>query len=413
MTTLDLETALTGLRTAAPPSVGSRRARARSAWPTSTPRSTRRSARSSSPGTAAASRGSRPATTAPTFERTFRAKVGREIEPRRGPAAEAPRVDPPPARRRSAGPDRPRPPRPQRVRGRGLDEGAGDPAGRGPAVRLDRRRDRASRRRFAPSGRRSGHNPVPLVVPCHRVVRSDGFIGQYSMGGPEAKRRILAAEGLDTRALEADAAAGRRYTGSDTTHIVCHPTCRDARRVTERHKVTFPSLVAAAVTPATGRASTAGPCRGGLAGLGRGELLEDAGSGSAGRRGPCRAIGVRAGGCRVDRLPLLPPDILEQADDDLADVALRPQPHDPAVDPDRRAGVAVACRRAASRGRRGRSRAPPRPSSSCRGRAGARPTAADRRRPLEVVGQREAEPGRATVAGALVLDRDLDRAGVP
>jgi O-6-methylguanine DNA methyltransferase len=90
------------------------------------------------------------------------------------------------------------------------------------------------------------HNPVPLVVPCHRVVRSDGFIGQYSMGGPDAKRRILAAEGLDTRALEADAAAGRRYTGSDTTHIVCHPTCRDARRVTERHKVTFPSLGAAA-----------------------------------------------------------------------------------------------------------------------------------------------------------------------
>jgi O-6-methylguanine DNA methyltransferase len=90
------------------------------------------------------------------------------------------------------------------------------------------------------------HNPVPLVVPCHRVVRSDGLIGQYSMGGPDAKRRILAAEGLDTRALEADAAAGRRYTGSDTTHIVCHPTCRDARRVTERHKVTFPSLSAAA-----------------------------------------------------------------------------------------------------------------------------------------------------------------------
>ena len=90
------------------------------------------------------------------------------------------------------------------------------------------------------------HNPVPLVVPCHRVVRSDGTIGQYSMGGPDAKRRVLGAEGLDTQALEADAAAGRRYTGSDTTHIVCHPTCRDARRVTDRHRVHFPSLDAAA-----------------------------------------------------------------------------------------------------------------------------------------------------------------------
>jgi O-6-methylguanine DNA methyltransferase len=90
------------------------------------------------------------------------------------------------------------------------------------------------------------HNPVPLVVPCHRVVRSDGMIGQYSMGGPEAKRRVLAGEGLDTRALEAEAAAGHRFTGSDTTHIVCNPTCRDARRVTDQHRVSFPSLAAAA-----------------------------------------------------------------------------------------------------------------------------------------------------------------------
>jgi O-6-methylguanine DNA methyltransferase len=90
------------------------------------------------------------------------------------------------------------------------------------------------------------HNPVPLVVPCHRVVRSDGLIGQYSMGGPDAKRRILAAEGLDTAWLEAEAAAGKRFTGSDTTHIVCHPTCRDARRVTPQHRVTFASLAAAA-----------------------------------------------------------------------------------------------------------------------------------------------------------------------
>ena len=36
-------------------------------------------------------------------------------------------------------------------------------------------------------------NPVPLVVPCHRVVRSDGSIGQYR-GGVEAKRHLLALE---------------------------------------------------------------------------------------------------------------------------------------------------------------------------------------------------------------------------
>jgi len=36
-------------------------------------------------------------------------------------------------------------------------------------------------------------NPVPLVVPCHRVVRSDGTVGQYR-GGVDAKRVLLALE---------------------------------------------------------------------------------------------------------------------------------------------------------------------------------------------------------------------------
>ncbi|WP_328456379.1 MULTISPECIES: methylated-DNA--[protein]-cysteine S-methyltransferase [unclassified Amycolatopsis] len=36
-------------------------------------------------------------------------------------------------------------------------------------------------------------NPLPLVVPCHRVVRSDGSYGQYA-GGEEAKRILLTME---------------------------------------------------------------------------------------------------------------------------------------------------------------------------------------------------------------------------
>jgi methylated-DNA-[protein]-cysteine S-methyltransferase len=36
-------------------------------------------------------------------------------------------------------------------------------------------------------------NPLPLVVPCHRVVASDG-LGGYG-GGPELKRRLLELEG--------------------------------------------------------------------------------------------------------------------------------------------------------------------------------------------------------------------------
>jgi O-6-methylguanine DNA methyltransferase len=91
-----------------------------------------------------------------------------------------------------------------------------------------------------------GHNPVPLIVPCHRVVRSDGTLGQYSLGGPENKRTILAAEGADPDELEGLARAGVRFLGSDTTHIYCMPTCRDARRVTVRHLVQFSSARVAA-----------------------------------------------------------------------------------------------------------------------------------------------------------------------
>ncbi|MGK3207219.1 methylated-DNA--[protein]-cysteine S-methyltransferase [Amycolatopsis sp. MEPSY49] len=36
-------------------------------------------------------------------------------------------------------------------------------------------------------------NPLPVVVPCHRVVRSDGSYGQYA-GGEEAKRTLLTLE---------------------------------------------------------------------------------------------------------------------------------------------------------------------------------------------------------------------------
>ncbi len=36
-------------------------------------------------------------------------------------------------------------------------------------------------------------NPLPLVIPCHRVTRSDGSVGAY-LGGPETKVRLLALE---------------------------------------------------------------------------------------------------------------------------------------------------------------------------------------------------------------------------
>jgi methylated-DNA-[protein]-cysteine S-methyltransferase len=42
-------------------------------------------------------------------------------------------------------------------------------------------------------GSACSHNPIPLVIPCHRIVRSDGTLGQY-LGGVETKRALLAFE---------------------------------------------------------------------------------------------------------------------------------------------------------------------------------------------------------------------------
>jgi len=108
------------------------------------------------------------------------------------------------------------------------------------------------------SGRAVGNalaaNPVPLVVPCHRVVRADGRFGRYSLGADENKRVLLAAEGLEIEALEALTSRGVRYLGSATTRIYCHPTCRHARRITASRRAEFRS---------PGEAARAGfrPCR--------------------------------------------------------------------------------------------------------------------------------------------------------
>ncbi|GGV16286.1 methylated-DNA--[protein]-cysteine S-methyltransferase [Streptomyces griseoflavus] len=44
-------------------------------------------------------------------------------------------------------------------------------------------------------GTAMGANPLPVVVPCHRIVERDGGIGGFG-GGLETKRRLLALEGV-------------------------------------------------------------------------------------------------------------------------------------------------------------------------------------------------------------------------
>jgi methylated-DNA-[protein]-cysteine S-methyltransferase len=44
------------------------------------------------------------------------------------------------------------------------------------------------------AGNALGSNPIPIIVPCHRVLRSGGALGGYA-GGPERKRWLLELEG--------------------------------------------------------------------------------------------------------------------------------------------------------------------------------------------------------------------------
>ena len=46
------------------------------------------------------------------------------------------------------------------------------------------------------AGNALAHNPIPIVIPCHRVLRSGGAIGNYG-GGPEMKAALLRLEGAN------------------------------------------------------------------------------------------------------------------------------------------------------------------------------------------------------------------------
>ena len=75
-----------------------------------------------------------------------------------------------------------------------------------------------------------GKNPVPLIVPCHRVLKSDGGVGGYIFG-TGVKRRLLGLERV-TPVLE----------GCTSTHIVCRLGCPQLRRAKPSNRVVFASV---------------------------------------------------------------------------------------------------------------------------------------------------------------------------
>jgi O-6-methylguanine DNA methyltransferase len=71
-------------------------------------------------------------------------------------------------------------------------------------------------------------NPIPVLSPCHRVVRSDGFIGEFSLGGPEYKRRFLEYEGMSVDDVELMAKRGVRFVADEDANVLHLLTCKNA-----------------------------------------------------------------------------------------------------------------------------------------------------------------------------------------
>lgn len=83
------------------------------------------------------------------------------------------------------------------------------------------------------------NNPVPLLIPCHRVIKNDGTIGSYAFGAEE-KVGLLEGEGVPVGEL-----AGSPYLATPTTGIFCHATCANARRIKSENRRHFRSAKAA------------------------------------------------------------------------------------------------------------------------------------------------------------------------
>lgn len=81
-----------------------------------------------------------------------------------------------------------------------------------------------------------GANPVPIVIPCHRVIRSDGSPGEYLLGSSK-KDALIRHEGTNIDEIAELHNRGIRYVASDTTHVFCEPSCHHARRITPPHRL--------------------------------------------------------------------------------------------------------------------------------------------------------------------------------
>ncbi len=74
------------------------------------------------------------------------------------------------------------------------------------------------------AGTALAHNPVPFVIPCHRVVRADWSLGEYSAGGAAVKEQVLRMEGVSAQRLEW-LHRQPKYIGQLSEPVFCLPVC--------------------------------------------------------------------------------------------------------------------------------------------------------------------------------------------
>jgi O-6-methylguanine DNA methyltransferase len=73
-------------------------------------------------------------------------------------------------------------------------------------------------------------NPTPIVIPCHRVVKSDGSLGGYAFGAGWKKRLLQ---------LERDTVP---FIGCPSTRILCYRGCHHERRIGANNRIHFAAL---------------------------------------------------------------------------------------------------------------------------------------------------------------------------
>jgi O-6-methylguanine DNA methyltransferase len=89
-------------------------------------------------------------------------------------------------------------------------------------------------------GNAMARNPIPFLLPCHRVVPASGGVGNYGYGSA-LKRALLEREGVPVDELDACAREGFRFVGCKRTNIYCYPACSFARRMLPKNRIPFHS----------------------------------------------------------------------------------------------------------------------------------------------------------------------------